>query len=293
MEKNFGPLRFIPGANRGRYPYCHSLYIEADCKVIIDPASDRERLAQLRDDPGVDAVWLSHWHEDHFMSLDLFDDKELRISQPDAAPLQSMDSLFDAYGFNDEERAGWAPMMKDTFHFRPRRPSQTFVDGETIDLGGVTAHVILSPGHTPGHCSFLFPEQELLFIGDYDLTPFGPWYGDRDSDIDAVIESVGRLRSVHARTWIASHEQGVFESDPGELWDAFLKVIDTREERLLEALKSPSTIEDIVEACIVYGRKREPKEFYDFGERSIMGKHVERLIKNGRVAQDGPVIMRV
>ena len=75
-EKSFGPIRFIPGINRGKYPYCHSLYIE-DAKILIDPASDRERLKRLREEVGVEQVWLSHWHEDHFMDLDLFDDLPL------------------------------------------------------------------------------------------------------------------------------------------------------------------------------------------------------------------------
>ena len=76
MEVQIGPITFIPGENSGKYPYCHSLYIDAEKKVLIDPASDRKRLMELRDAPGVDAVWLTHYHEDHFMHLDLFDDRE-------------------------------------------------------------------------------------------------------------------------------------------------------------------------------------------------------------------------
>jgi len=39
----FGPIRFIPGENRGKYPFCHSLYIDG-VGILIDPASDRDRL---------------------------------------------------------------------------------------------------------------------------------------------------------------------------------------------------------------------------------------------------------
>jgi hypothetical protein len=45
-------------------------------------------------------------------------------------------------------------------------------------------------------------------------------------------------------------------------------------------------MDEIVEACIVYGRPREPKAFYEFGERATMKKHLERLIKLGRVFQE-------
>jgi glyoxylase-like metal-dependent hydrolase (beta-lactamase superfamily II) len=79
-EKHFGPVWFIPGENKGKYPFCHSVYIEGEC-ILIDPASDRNRLEKLRATAGVKSVWLSHWHEDHFMHLDLFDDLPLWISR--------------------------------------------------------------------------------------------------------------------------------------------------------------------------------------------------------------------
>jgi hydroxyacylglutathione hydrolase len=287
MELRFGPVVFVPGANSGRYPHCHSLYVDAGRKVLIDPASDLERLTELRADPGVDEVWLSHWHEDHFMYLGMFDDEHVRISRPDALPLQSLDGLFEAYGMNEHERRMWAPIMTDLFRFKPRHVDKFLGNDHPVDLGGVTVDVIPTPGHTPGHCSFFFREPELLFLGDYDLTPFGPWYGDEGSDIDETIESVRRLSSVQARVWIASHEQGLFREEPGDLWDRYLKVIDEREEKLVDLLHDPRTMTEIVDARIVYLKPREPKHFFDFGERRLMGKHLERLIKEGAVVCDG------
>ncbi|MEW6138049.1 MAG: MBL fold metallo-hydrolase [Thermodesulfobacteriota bacterium] len=288
MDRRLGPLVFVPGQNSGQYPYCHSLYVEGDVKVLIDPASDRDKLAELLDKPGVDAILLSHWHEDHLMHLDLFDRQELWISRFDAEPLQSLDKFFDAYGMNDEERIPWTNTMYELFHFKPRFADRFVEDRELLNLGGVTAEVIHTPGHTPGHISLYFPEEGVLFLGDYDLTPFGPWYGDVNSDIDGVIASVNKLRGIQAKVWIACHGQGIIESDPAELWDPYLRVIDKREMRLLDLLKEPKTIPEIVEARIVYRKKREPKEFYDFGERAIMGKHLERLLKRGTVVlEDG------
>ena len=287
MEQTFGPIRFIPGKNSGKYPHCHSLYIEAHQKILVDPASDRSKLAELRDGPGVDVIWLSHWHEDHFKDLDLFDDKDLWISEADAPSIASLDALFAAYGMTADERRSWEPIMAKSFHFKPRKPDRLLQGQQTMDLGGVAVEVIPAPGHTPGHCALLFPEQGLLFMGDYDLSNFGPWYGDRDSDIDEVIASVNRLRSISARIWITAHEQGVFQSEPGELWDRYLQVIDRRDEKLLDLLKEPRTMTEIVDARIIYGRKREPAEFYDFGERALMGKHLQRLIKKGAVVLDG------
>jgi glyoxylase-like metal-dependent hydrolase (beta-lactamase superfamily II) len=54
----------LPAFKRHVKPFCHSLYIEG-AGVLIDPASDRNRLKRLREESGVKTVWLSHWHEDH------------------------------------------------------------------------------------------------------------------------------------------------------------------------------------------------------------------------------------
>jgi glyoxylase-like metal-dependent hydrolase (beta-lactamase superfamily II) len=289
METRFGPVMFIPGDNNGNYPCCNSLYVEGDTKVLIDPASNRDQLQRILDTSGVDAVWLSHWHEDHFMHLDMFEGKDLWISELDAEPLQSLDHFFDAYGMNTDERPPWTKTIYDTFHFRPRAANRFIRASEFIDLGGTTIEVILTPGHTPGHTALYFLELGILFLGDYDLTAFGPWYGDARSDLDATIKSVNKLRTIEARLWIASHGVGIYDSLPPDMWDRYLSVIDERDEKLLDFLKEPRTLSDIVEKRIVYRKKREPKEFYDFGERAIMNKHLERFIRRGLVAFDGSV----
>jgi hypothetical protein len=122
---------------------------------------------------------------------------------------------------------------------------------------------------------------------DYDLTSFGSWYGDRYSNIDQTIESIHRLRDIPAKIWLTGHETGVFEQDPGELWDKYLAVIDTRQNRLENLLSEPRTMDEIIQAWIVYGRPREPKEFYWFGEKAIIGKHLQRMEEKGRLARDG------
>ena len=162
--------------------------------------------------------------------------------------------------------------MMETFHFRPRKPTEVFKGRQTIDLGGVTIDAIPTPGHTIGHYSFFFREQEALFLGDYDLTPFGPWYGDAVSDIDETIASVNYLRTIPAKVWLVSHETGVINTEPGEMWDRYLAVIDERENKLLELLKEPQTMERIIEARIVYRKKREPAGILRFRRKGANGQ---------------------
>jgi hydroxyacylglutathione hydrolase len=39
-------------------------------------------------------------------------------------------------------------------------------EGDTIDIGNAKATVIETPGHTKGHVSYYFPEDEIVFVGD-------------------------------------------------------------------------------------------------------------------------------
>jgi hydroxyacylglutathione hydrolase len=292
-EKHFGPLWFIPGNNRGKYPFCHSLYIEGP-GILIDPASNRDRLIELRDSAGIHEIWLSHWHEDHIMHLDLFEHIPLVVPEIEIPPLADIETFMDWYGLeNPEYRQEWRALLKEQFHYRPRVPARVFKGNETIDLGSVTVEVMHTPGHTPGHLSFFFREPGVLFMGDYDLGKFGPWYGDRESSIEDTIESVFKLRNIPAATWITGHETGLFEENPDDNWDRYLGIIDQREGKLMNFLSRPRTLEDIVSQWFIYLKRREPLSFFEFGERGMMSKHLERLIRSGQVIRENNHYVRI
>lgn len=285
-ELDLGPVRFVRGQNKGRYPYCHSLYIE-DAGVLIDPGSDREALQKLKAEGKVSTIWLSHWHEDHIIHLDLFEELPIWISEQDAPPLGDLETFMDWYDMQEESyREHWREVLASQFNLKPRKPTGFLKPGQRVQLGSLTVELIHTPGHTPGHLAFRFLEPGILFLGDYDLTSFGPWYGDLYSDIEETVTSINLLRSMEARVWITGHETGIFSQPPGELWEDYLKVIWKREEKLLEFLKEPRSMEEIVGAWIVYGRPREPQAFFTFGEKAIMGKHLRRLISKGVVFEE-------
>ena len=285
--QKFGPVQFIRGAKGGRYPYCNSLYIE-HAGIVIDPSSDRKMLKELAGN--IKSIWLSHWHEDHIMHLDLFGHAKLCAHVKDAPPLADIDEFINWYGINGQNKPeiaeGWKTMMAELFHFQPRKIDENLEGGQKIDIVNEVIEILHTPGHSPGNLSFYFEESGILFLGDYDLTAFGPWYGDRYSDIDQIIESVNRLRKIPAKIWLAGHEDGVFESDPGDLWDQYLNVIDTRDEKLLSLLKDPKTIEEIADAWIIYGKPIKPIAEFHFIEQLSMKKHLDRLISKGTVQQE-------
>ena len=288
-DRQLGRVRFISGENKGRYPFSHSLYITGEkARIVIDPACSLDKLTSLRDNEGVDAVWLSHWHEDHIRYLNLFARCPLWISERDFPPLTDIDIMMDWYAMGEEsQRAYWKKTMLEEFNFQPRRQAHFIEDDKNIDLGSLTVQVIATPGHTPGHLSFFFPEEEILFLGDYDLTTFGPWYGDAQSSIEDTITSIHKLQAIPACRWITSHNTGLFEENPGQLWADYENIIFQRNEKVLAFLRKSRTMEMIASAWLMYGKPREPKEFFEFNERILVGKHLEYLLQHGKIMLDG------
>ncbi len=258
--------------------------------MLIDAGANPTHYEALRRNRGIRELWLSHWHEDHIAFIDLLGKVPMRQSAIEAEPLSGLEHCLDWYGIRNEDfRAYWRKAFTDTFNYRPRRAAAYFTPGEIIDLGSCTVEILHTPGHTPGSTSFFFREPGVVFTGDYDLTRFGPWYGDRDSSIEDTITSVERLRNLPARIWLTGHEEGCFEEPEAAIFDNYLKVIDEREAKLCDYLRSePRSMAEIVSQHIVYRKPREPKAFFDWGEAAILGKHLQRLMQQGTVIlEDG------
>lgn len=196
----------------------------------------------------------------------------------------------DWYGIHDEAfRAYWRKALTEDFHFQPLRATGGLTPGEIVDLASCSVEILHTPGHTPGSLSFFFREPGVVFTGDYDLSRFGPWYGDRDSSIDDTIASVERLRHLPARVWLTGHEDGCFVEPAPAVFDNYLQIIDEREAKLCDFLRGGArTLAEIVGQHFVYRKAREPRAFFEWGEGALMGKHLERLMRQGTVVlEDG------
>jgi len=287
-KKRFGRIIFVPGPANGRYPYCNSLYIDDSRKALVDAGSDESFMRGLKDSQQVDMLINSHYHEDHIMFNYFFPHADLCVHEADVPCYQSIRNLLDYYGLiGTKHEKAWHEIIVNRFHYREREPTMAFKDGDVLSFGQTSMAVIHTPGHSMGHCSFYFPEEGVVYLGDLDMTGFGPWYGDRVSNIDDTIESVHRLMKIPARTFISAHEAGIIEGDLSELAEAYLTVIDVREKKMLAYLERPRTLDEIVGQWMIYKRPREPKYLFEFAERALVKKHLERLEKKKTVRKGG------
>jgi hydroxyacylglutathione hydrolase len=127
--------------------------------VIVDPGGDCDLIEDACSASGVKVtgIWLTHSHLDHCAGVSALlrtytvpllahpDEKMLRERIPDIARM---------YGLPAEE---WPACPE---------PTQPIRGGEDLAIGDVRVKVLFTPGHSPGHVSFYFPEDGVVVSGD-------------------------------------------------------------------------------------------------------------------------------
>jgi hydroxyacylglutathione hydrolase len=288
-DRTLGCVTVLFGDRGGKYPEGNSLLVRgAEETLLIDPSLG---LVRRRDRlPRVDRIVHSHCHEDHVAGNHLFPEASCLLHEADLSAIRSLDAFLDLFGYEGELRRAWAKEVTERFHFLPRPDAEAFANGRVFDLGGgVRVEAIHLPGHTRGHCAFRIEPGDVLFLGDIDLSSFGPYYGDAWSDLEQFERSLARVRELDARWYATFHHIGVVDGRVAylERLDRFTAVIARREQELLDFLAEPHTLDDVVSHPFVY-RPHDVVLFADAVERRSMSQHVDRLRRGGRLLEVEP-----
>jgi glyoxylase-like metal-dependent hydrolase (beta-lactamase superfamily II) len=284
-DLRIGPhVTVLGGFRSGKYPHGNSLLVEgSEESLIIDPSLSLSARGSL---PQVDRVINSHCHEDHIAGNYLFPSAPWLVHESDLLGLRSLDGMMTIYGYPGPADDYFRKALVDVYHYQPRADAEGFADARVFDLGGVTVRVIHTPGHTRGHCCLAIEPDGVLYLGDIDLTSFGPYYGDAWSslvDFERTLAAVGGLEARHYATF---HHIGVVDGPLAfrARLDRFTEVIGVRERRLVEFLGEPRTLDEIVSHRFVY-RPGDAVSYADAVEVRSMSQHLDRLIAGGRVRE--------
>ncbi|WP_432187566.1 MBL fold metallo-hydrolase [Streptomyces sp. Tue6028] len=275
----YGEVSVLVGARQGAYPYGNSLLVRGtSASLLIDPS-----LSLVGDAPAVDAVLVSHAHEDHIVGLAGYD-VPVHAHVGDLDAVRSREVMVAGFGIPSDAVEAFDTRLRDEFHVEGRPDALGFEDGATFDLGGRTVTVVHLPGHTMGHSGFLIEPDGFLFTADIDLTSFGPFYGDLGSDVEAFEASIRRCREIDARWYGTSHQKGVIEgaAEFRRRLDAFAGVVERREAALLSFLGEPRTVDEIAEHRLVYRPHVEGPHVHPVERRTAV-QHLDRLIGRGLV----------
>lgn len=135
--------------------------------VMLDAANEHEMLLDLCRNLGVRTVLETHGHWDHIQAVPEVRDAgfEVGITAADADMLPSYDYILE--------------------------------DDTRIQVGRLSLHTIITPGHTPGSICFKLVDKPLLFTGD-TLFPGGPGATKWEySSFDQIIENIDTRLFTH------------------------------------------------------------------------------------------------
>lgn len=149
--------------------------------AVVDPGDDGRRVADFISGHGLEpvAILLTHSHFDHILGI-----PGLRAVWPDLPVYCHPADV-------DESRHS-VTLFGSTFPTVNAFGAVTpYVEGDRVQVGGITVEVIHTPGHTPG--SVTLKAEDVLFTGD---TLFCSSVGRTDlegGDFGALLTSLAKL----------------------------------------------------------------------------------------------------
>jgi glyoxylase-like metal-dependent hydrolase (beta-lactamase superfamily II) len=170
-----------------------ALLWERDTKraAIIDPGADVTRILDAVRQVGIapELLLLTHGHLDHAGGAAELKGELDRIRAENGQPpipllgpderdrflLQSIEQVAAGFGIRD---------MRNVL------PDRWLHEGDTVSLGALRFQVLHTPGHTPGHLSFIDTENrfaivgDVLFRGSVGRTDFA--YGDTEGLLTSI-----------------------------------------------------------------------------------------------------------
>ncbi|MDI9332596.1 MAG: MBL fold metallo-hydrolase [Alphaproteobacteria bacterium] len=288
MELLFGSVSVHLGAQSGKYPDGNQVLVRGgELTVAFDtPVASRLRGDLLKN---VDLVILGHVHEDHMAALDLLGHAALQVHRLDLEAARSWDGLKRHYGYAETTLSSVRQMIERDFHYAPRPDALPYDDGQTWQLGaGVRISAQHLPGHTAGHCALVVENEGVAFIGDIDLSGFGPYYGDATSNLADFRHTLKRVAELDARVWVTSHHKAVITDRTQFLADLgrFAARIDQRTESLLQRLQQrPQTLDELADAGFLYP-PGHGAPWTASAERRTLQQHLDELLADATVRLD-------
>lgn len=272
-------IYFIEGMEGGKYPYSNSIYIKSGDGCLLDSGIGLDKLNALKD--RVDTVFYTHWHEDHILASKLFEKRFIHAK--DKPAVEDYSVFCSRYPFPLEECKDLINFFRLSFEKDMFIP---FWEGDIFECGDVLIGVLYTPGHTIGHSSFILEDSgsTIIFLGDIDLSKFGPWYGGLDSDLDQFIDSINRVKELVKEKdidTVVSGHKGVFRGKRliVNRLQSYLYIIFEREKRIMDIVSDGIRLDDLIGKGIIYSSISSDRIYRYYAERRMLRLHINRLVR--------------
>ncbi len=165
----------------------------------------------------------THHHADHFgtsrtykemtgaeVYLNPLEQQRVERMQSNLPSPEAME-FFRAHGIPLDEFPNGLPSPASHFgnRYMPVMPDHPIEDGETLYVGDRALQAVWTPGHTPGHCCFYFPQDKVMIAGDHllpKITPHvGVYYSGPQNPLQDFIRSHEKIQALDVELVLPAH----------------------------------------------------------------------------------------
>ncbi len=284
LEQITDQILLVHGENNGRFPHAHSILITGSETVLIDTGCGISILRELKKEYPISYIINSHTHPDHSAGNWVFHDHRIFVPQeafPTSGDLVALSQRF----VGNVLAPIWQKFAREEMQFQNCRPTHSYNEGAAFKIDELILTPLFTPGHTIDHYCFYYAPKRILFSFDYDLTSF-PWYGHRESSLVQFRESIHRLKRIPTKMVVSSH-RGIITHKIKSEWNNYLDCLNERNQRILNLLEQPKTVEELVDAAPIYQKFRYQEPLLRYWEGLMIREHLNELKKVGKVQQSG------
>ncbi len=287
-----GNLFFVAAEGNGKFPACHGFLMRGPENVLVDAGIGAERLAELDRRHRIDVLIITHSHPDHIRHGFLLQDRHIMMPRETPESVCDLCALGERFMGTREDGEEWARFVSEEFGVRALRlPDDRFGNGDVLEIGGCRLEAIHAPGHLNDHYCFLEHNSRTLITTDIDLSSFGPWCGNPESDLDLFRKSVERVMSIPHQRVCSSHKHPIKGS--GRLcFEKFLQAFDRQTELIYGLCATPRTLDELALKSPFYRNTLRQKNVQFRFERQMIMKHLALLERAGRVRKSEGVFHR-
>jgi len=287
LSYEFENIYFIEGDQRARYPYSNSMLI-GDC--LIDTGISPKRLKRLKKQFPINKVFLTHWHEDHISGNYLLRDAKFYCHSKDKAPIENVDKMIPLYNVKNTPIEDDLKSLIKLLRMQNIKIDTLIEDNNIFNIADqLKLKVLFTPGHTAGHCAYYELNSKIAFLGDIDLTKH-PYYGNLDASLIEFEESITKIKGLDINTVVTGH-RGIIEGKDkidGEI-EKYESILNGRDERILAYFSErsrPIKLDEFRNNNIIYRKYSAYKEFEIIAELLMIGKHIEKFLKNNLISEE-------
>jgi len=288
-------ITYVEPDTMANFTSCSGMIVQSKKKILIDTNMGPEDTPGLLEKERPDAAVITHYHLDHSIwtrHVDTHSNALVFIPEKEEPYLTSLDFVIEqtAGPFGMAEK--WKDFAANRHKYKPLKKYECYNEKTTFKDLAPEIILVQTPGHSPSHTSFYFPDEKILFSGDMGLDRFGPWYGWTDCNIKQIVESILRLDGMDVELILTSHGGMIKNKIPDEWAGAIHKILQ-REEKIVQKLEKGMQKNHIISQGVFFSNKdrvSEPmRSFLDMWDTAMYNHH-ESLISEGGLMKFFPEI---